>query len=40
MWESQYKLMSFCLSPLSMYEAPARLDGSALSLWERHKIEA
>ena len=40
MWESQYKLMSFCLSPLPMYEAPARLDGSAPSLWERHKIEA
>jgi gentisate 1,2-dioxygenase len=40
MWESQYKLMSFCLSPLPMYEEPARLDGSDPSLWERHKVEA
>jgi len=40
MWESQYKLMSFCLSPLPMYEEPARLDGSDPSLWERHTVEA
>jgi gentisate 1,2-dioxygenase len=40
MWESQYKLMSFCLSPLPMYEEPARLDGSDPALWERHRVEA
>ncbi|HZT08117.1 MAG TPA: cupin domain-containing protein [Chloroflexota bacterium] len=40
MWESQYKLMSFCLYPLPMYEEPARLDGSDPSLWERHSVEA
>ncbi len=40
MWESQYKLMSFCLSPLPMYEEPARLDGSDPSLWQRHHQEA
>jgi quercetin dioxygenase-like cupin family protein len=40
MWESQYKLMSFCLSPMAMYEEPARLDGSDPTLWERHKVEA
>ncbi|MPZ13259.1 MAG: cupin domain-containing protein [Chloroflexi bacterium] len=40
MWESQYKLMSFCLYPLPMYEEPARLDGSDPSLWERHTVEA
>ncbi len=39
MWESQYKLMSFCLSPMAMYEEPARLDGSDPALWERHKVE-
>lgn len=39
MWESQYKLMSFCLSPLPMYEEPARLDGSDPALWERHRVE-
>ncbi len=33
MWESQYKLMAFCLSPLPMYEEPARLDGTG-QLWE------
>jgi quercetin dioxygenase-like cupin family protein len=40
MWESQYKLMSFCLAPMAMYEEPARLDGSDPALWERHKVEA
>jgi len=40
MWESQYKLMSFCLYPLPMYEEPAKLDGSDPSLWERHTVEA
>lgn len=40
MWETQMKLMSFCLSPLPMYEEPARLDGSDPALWERHKVEA
>jgi gentisate 1,2-dioxygenase len=40
MWESQYKLMSFCLSPLPMYEEPDRLDGSDPNLWKRHKVEA
>jgi gentisate 1,2-dioxygenase len=39
MWESQYKLMSFCMSPLPMYEEPARLDGSDPALWERHTVE-
>jgi gentisate 1,2-dioxygenase len=40
MWESQYKLMSFCLSPLPMYEEPNTLDGSDPSYWERHNMEA
>jgi gentisate 1,2-dioxygenase len=40
MWESQYKLMSFCLSPMAMYEEPSKLDGSDPVLWERHKVEA
>jgi len=39
MWESQYKLMSFCLAPVAIYEEPARLDGSDPALWERHKVE-
>ena len=39
MWESQYKLMSFCLSPMAMYEEPAKLDGSDAALWERHSVE-
>ena len=28
-----------CLSPLAMYEEPARLDGSDPALWERHTVE-
>ena len=39
MWESQYKLMSFCLIPMAMYEEPAKLDGSDPALWERHSVE-
>ncbi|MBI4495187.1 MAG: cupin domain-containing protein, partial [Chloroflexi bacterium] len=40
MWESIYKLMSFCLAPLPMYEEPARLDGNPPGIWERHRVEA
>ncbi|MBM2811377.1 MAG: cupin [Chloroflexi bacterium] len=40
MWESQYKLMSFCMSPLPMYEEPDRLDGSDPALWERQEAKA